>query len=62
MTWTFWFPRVLTIAAMPCSVTPMKACGFEDERMASTATETLPSVPFLNPMGKETPEASSRWS
>lgn len=49
--------------------------------MASTATESPPSVPFLNPgkegkgelpsqgremgygpMGKETPEASSRWS
>ena len=23
---------------------------------------TLPSVPFLKPMGKETPLASSRWS
>jgi len=22
----------------------------------------LPSVPFLNPIGKETPDASSRWS
>jgi hypothetical protein len=30
--------------------------------MASMATPTLPSVPFLNPIGKAEPEASSRWS
>lgn len=30
--------------------------------MASMATPTEPSVPFLKPMGKEAPEASSRWS
>jgi hypothetical protein len=30
--------------------------------MASMATLTLPSVPFLNPIGKAEPEASSRWS
>lgn len=40
----------------------MKACGFEAERMASTATDMLPSVPFLKPIGKLEPEASSRWS
>lgn len=80
MTWTSWFPRVFTIDAKPCSVTPMKAWGFEAECIASMATVTLgirrnaisscpysiileaylPSVPFLNPMGKETPEANSR--
>lgn len=62
MTWTSELPRVLTIAARPCSVTPMKAWGFEAECIASMATPTLPSVPFLKPIGKETPEASSRWS
>lgn len=30
--------------------------------MASTATETEPSVPFLKPIGNDTPDASSRWS
>src|SRR6267154_5102435 len=40
MTCTSWFPRVFTIAARPCSVTPMKAWGFEEERIASMATET----------------------
>ncbi len=102
-------PRVLTIAARPCSVTPMNACGLDAERIASTATvtctrveaiherlraavicneakcrsmhgnatetdavsdweqttnepHTLPSVPFLNPMGNDTPLASSRCS
>ena len=62
MTCTSALPRVLTMAARPCSVTPIKACGLEAECMASMATPTLPSVPFLKPMGKETPEASSRWS
>jgi len=62
MTCTSWFPRVLTMEAMPCSVTPMKACGLLLERIASIATVTLPSVPFLKPIGKDTPEASSRWS
>lgn len=57
-----WLPRVLTMAASPCSVTPMNACGFELARIASTATDTLPSVPFLNPMGNDTPDASSRCS
>lgn len=62
MTCTSALPRVLTMAARPCSVTPIKACGLDAECMASMATPTLPSVPFLKPMGKETPEASSRWS
>lgn len=50
------------MAARPCVVTPMKAWGFDAERMASIATPVLPSVPFLNPMGKEEPLASSRCS
>ena len=59
ITWTSWFPRVFTIAANPCSVTPINACGELAARIASTATPTDPSVPFLNPIGKETPDASS---
>lgn len=50
------------MAAKPCFVTPIKWCGQEAERQASTATAREPSVPFLNPTGNETPEASSRWS
>lgn len=78
MIWTSSLPLVLTIEARPVVVTPIKACGCEDDDMASIAVETLrgrksqvmksktlgishlPSVPFLNPIGKDTPEASSR--
>jgi hypothetical protein len=31
-------------------------------RRLHSATETEPSVPFLKPMGKAEPDASSRWS
>jgi hypothetical protein len=41
MTCTSLFPRVLTMAARPCSVTPINAWGFEAECMASMATVTL---------------------
>lgn len=34
----------------------------QNERYKSVATTNLPSVPFLKPMGKDTPDASSRWS
>ena len=54
------FPVVSTIEANPCSVTPRKWCFAAAERSASTATATLPSVPFLKPMGKDSPDASSR--
>ena len=33
------------MATRPCSVTPMKAWGFEADFIASTATRTIPSVP-----------------
>lgn len=38
----------------------MKLCGWDADCMASMATLTEPSVPFLKPIGKEAPEASSR--
>lgn len=38
-----------------CTVTPINACGFAAARIASTATPTLPSVPFLKPIGKDEP-------
>ena len=53
-------PRVLTIAARPFCVMPMNACGREAESIASVATCTDPSVPFLNPTGHDVPLASSR--
>ena len=62
MMWTSLFPLVLTIAAIPASVTPMKQCACSAEPIASIATLADPSVPFLNPIGNETPEANSRWS
>lgn len=37
-------------------------CGWDDAFIASMAMASEPSVPFLNPIGNETPEASSRWS
>ena len=39
----------------------MKACGDRAARIASAATLTLPSVPFLKPTGELRPEASWRW-
>jgi hypothetical protein len=41
--------------ALTCAVTPMNAWGFAAARIASTATPTPPSVPFLKPMGKDEP-------
>lgn len=40
----------------------MKWCGLQADSIALIATVELPSVPFLKPTGKETPEANSRWS
>jgi hypothetical protein len=45
MTCTSLLPRVLTIAARPCSVTPINAWGLDEDRIASMATVTEPSVP-----------------
>ncbi len=50
------------MAARPCFVTPMKWWHPAVALMAFTATWTPPSVPFLNPTGNDTPDASSRWS
>src|SRR3979490_3219917 len=38
---------------LTCSVTPINAWALVAARIASTATPTPPSVPFLKPMGKE---------
>lgn len=38
----------------------MKLWGWLADCIASMATETEPSVPFLKPIGKAEPEASSR--
>src|SRR5436309_12024331 len=62
MTWQSGLPRVETIPARPCSVTPRKRCGWAAARTASIAICTPPSVPFLKPTGIERPEASSRWT
>src|SRR3989442_635226 len=62
MTWQSGLPRVETMPARPCSVTPRKRCGWAAARKASIAIWTPPSVPFLKPTGIERPEASSRWT
>src|SRR5439155_44377 len=62
MMWQSGFPRVMTIDARPCSVTPMKRCGCAAARTASIAICTVPPVPFLNPIGMDMPDASSRWT
>ena len=56
------FPLVLVMAASPCLVTPMKWCFEAADPTASIATERDPSVPFLNPTGKERPLANSLCS
>eukprot|EP00659_Diplonema_papillatum_P004813 gene4812-biopygen4730 len=61
MTWQYGLPLVCTIAAMPCLVTDKKLCGCFAARTASTAMPTSPPVPFLNPTGIDSPDASSRW-
>ena len=58
--WQDLLPVVETMAETPCLVTERKQCGQEEETMASTAICRLPLVPFLNPTGMESPEASSR--
>jgi hypothetical protein len=60
MTWQSGFPAVVTTAAAPARVTPKNVCPVAAARQASTATVTSPSVPFLNPIGMDRPEASCR--
>lgn len=37
---------------------PKKKCGLAADTSESTATWTLPSVPFLKPMGMDMPDAN----
>jgi len=60
ITWQSGLPAVLTILAIPWLLIPIKLCGWDADCIASIATLTLPSVPFLKPIGKAEPEASSR--
>src|SRR5437879_2884889 len=60
MMWQSSLPRVDTIAEWPPLVTDRKWCGCWAALIASAAICTLPSVPFLNPTGHDSPEASSR--
>ena len=53
-------PLVSTIATWPFLCTDRKWCGRAAAWMASTAIFRLPSVPFLKPIGADSPEASSR--
>ncbi len=55
------FPVVATSAAFPSASMPRKDCGAEAALSASSATWIPPSVPFLNPIGIDSPEASWRW-
>jgi hypothetical protein len=61
MTWQSPLPRVSNTAACPILVMPRKACGACAATMASAATFTPPSVPFLKPTGQLSPLASWRW-
>ena len=62
MTWQVSLPVVWKIAETPCFVTDGNQCGERAASTASTAVFTPPSVPFLNPTGIDSPEASSRWT
>jgi hypothetical protein len=55
-------PFVRVMAANPCFVTPKNEWPQAAARIASSAISNDPSVPFLNPMGKDNPDANSRWS
>ena len=54
-------PVVETRLARPSAPIPRKDCGAEAALIASSATWIPPSVPFLNPIGIDSPEASWRW-
>src|SRR5476649_2166065 len=60
MMWQSSLPEVDTMAEWPPLVTDRKWCGCDEALIASTAILTLPSVPFLKPIGQERPEANSR--
>ena len=59
--WQSLLPRVCRIAERPSASMPAKAWRAAAARTASTATWTLPSVPFLKPTGIDRPEPSWRW-
>ena len=50
----------VAMALRPCFVTARKWWACAAACTASTAIFTFPSVPFLNPTGHDSPEASSR--
>ena len=53
----------LELARMASIATVMlRKAGTLSLQLPKRACIYLPSVPFLNPMGKDTPDASSRWS
>ena len=60
ITWQVSLPVVWKIADTPCLVTDGNQCGERADSTASTAVCVLPSVPFLNPTGIDSPDASSR--
>ena len=47
------------IADLPCLVKDKNICGLLAAPIASDAILKPPSVPFLKPIGQDTPEASS---
>jgi hypothetical protein len=51
---------VWKIADTPCLVTEGNQWAVRADSTASTAVLVLPSVPFLNPTGIDSPDASSR--
>src|SRR5512141_460883 len=60
MTWQSSLPAVLNTATCSDFVTEMKWWRELAVLIASTAMRMLPSVPFLNPTGHDSPEASCR--
>ena len=60
MTWVQSFPDVETMATTPCFVIERKWWPWDAALIASTAMPRDPSVPFLNPTGKDRPLANSR--
>src|SRR6478752_1880510 len=61
MTWVSGLPAVATSAARPTSSIPRNAWAAAAALHASSATWRSPSVPFLKPIGIDSPEASWRW-
>src|SRR6202012_1898098 len=60
ITWQSGLPAVNKIDDCPVLEWPRNVCGWAAETIASIAIWTLPEVPFLNPTGHDSPEASCR--